>query len=319
MTDDSDLETRLRRHLAAEADELPFLLDPEMVRPRLRKRRRRWLPLAFVPAAAALILAVTVGPALLTDPGQPDPGRGGDWGPLAVVPSTGGDQALSTGVLRITDRCVVLETAGGDSELLVWPADRTRWEAADASIFFSDLAGREVKVADGVEVVFSGGGDATAESGVSGDAWVASTDWVAAPDTSCPKETRWYVGEIVSAAPLRLGLPPGTFVSDRPFDGVCLALTIRTPTAATHASQWWNAGASGDCRTRTSDISTTLADFSDAPAMTVSIPLMDGGTQDIRLRFTGMFDDEIRFARSGEFEVSFKRSDEVAPTFAPLP
>ncbi len=49
-------------------------------------------------------MAVLIGGALLAEPGVP-----AEWGPLAVMPSTGGDQALSTGVLRISDRCVLLE------------------------------------------------------------------------------------------------------------------------------------------------------------------------------------------------------------------
>jgi hypothetical protein len=305
MTGDRDVEARLRRHLAAEAEELPFLLDAEMMRPRLSKRRRRWVPLALVPVAAALVIAIAVGEALETDRGRTDPGGQSDpggpveWGPLAVAPSTGGAEALNSGVLRITDRCVVLETAGGEPELLVWPADRTRWDAADKSIGFSEPGGRQVTLANGLEVSFSGGGDGTAESGVSGAEWASSVDWVAAPDAACPMEIRWYVGEVVSAVPVGLELPTGTFVSEQPFDGICVALTIRTPDALTHATQWWGVGASGDCRTRTSDIVTTLADFSEAPAMTVGIPLMGGGTHDIRLRLTGIFDDEIRFARSG--------------------
>lgn len=319
MSGDRDLEARIRRHLAAEAKELPFLLDAEMVRSRLGRPRWRWLPLAVVPAAAGLILAIAVGQALVTDPGQADPGGPVDWGPLAVVPATGGDEALNTGVLRITDRCAVLETAGGQPELLVWPAERTRWTAADKSIGFSGFDGRQVTLADGMEVSFSGGGDSTAESGISGTEWAASTDWVAAPDASCPMEIRWYVGEVVSAHPVGLELPTGTFVSEQPFDGICLALTVRTPEALTHATQWWDAGASGDCRTRSSDIATTVADFRELPGMTVRIPLIEGGTHDIRLRFTGIFDDEIRFARADEHEVSFNRSEVVAPTFAPLP
>lgn len=39
-----------------------------------------------------------------------------------------------------------------------------------------------------------GSGDSTAESGLSGDAWVASIPWVVPPDTSCPQNRRWGVG-----------------------------------------------------------------------------------------------------------------------------
>jgi len=81
-------------------------------------------------------------------------------------------------------------------------------------------------------------------------------------------------------------------------------------------TQWWGAGASGDCRTRSSDIATTRADFSQLPGMTVCIPLTQGGMHDIRLRFTGIFADEIRFARN-EHEALLNRTEVVAPTFAP--
>lgn len=319
MTPDHDLEARLRRHLAAEAEELPLVLDAGMLRARLDRRRRPWLPLALVPLVAVLALVVIIGQGLLAGLGRTPSGDPVKWGPLAVVSSTGGDQALNAGVLRIIERCVFLETAGGESELLVWPADRTRWNAADESIGFSNLDGRQFTLADGAAVSFGGGGDSTAEGGVSGAEWAAWVDWVAAPDASCPMEIRWYVGEVVSADPVGLELPIGTFVAERPYDGICLAVTVRSPDERTHAIQWWDAGASGDCRSRTSDIVTTLADFSEPPAMTVGISLMDGGTHEIQLRLTGIFGDELRFARSGEHEVSFKRVEAVTPTFAPVP
>lgn len=56
---------------------------------------------------------------------------------------------------------------------------------------------------------------------------------------------------------------------------------------------------------------------SELPGMTVRIPLIERGTHDIRMRFTGILADEIRFARADEHEVSFNRTEVVAPTFAP--
>lgn len=198
MTGDRDLEARLRRHLATEADELPSLPDAEVIRRRLAERPRRLLPLALVPAAAAVVLAVVIGQSLLGGLGRTQPGGPVNWGPLAVVPSTGGDEALNTGVLQITDTCVVLETAGGEWELLVWPADRAHWDATNASIAFTNFDNSEFKLRDGERVSFAGGGDSTVESGVSGAEWAAATEWVAAPDPSCPMEIRWYVGEVVA-------------------------------------------------------------------------------------------------------------------------
>ena len=316
MSDDREFEGRLRRHLTDEADELPLLVEVETVRRHLTGRRRwRWLPLLLAPATAAVVLAVLIGGALLAEPGGP-----AEWGPLAVMPSTGGDQALSTGVLRISDRCVLLEGGDGESELLVWPAGRTRWDHVRDSIAFTNSDGTWFSLRDGEVLNVGGGGENTVESGVSGVEWAESADWVAAPDPACPLESRWYVGEIVAAPPdHRVELPTGTFVSVRPFDGICLALTIETPNDAIIETRWWDAGASGDCQTRTSDIVTTSADFTEPPALNVSIPMTDGGAKELSLRFTGPYRSGIKFARNGEQEVGFGRVDDVAPIFDPVP
>ena len=316
MSDGGEFEGRLRRHLTDEADELPFLVEAETVRRHLAGRPRwRWLPILLAPATAALVLAVLIGGALLAEPGGP-----AEWGPLAVMRSTGGDQALSTGVLRISDRCVLLEGGDGESELLVWPAGRTRWDPDRDSIAFTNSDGTRFSLRDGEVLNVGGGGDSTAESGVSGAEWAESVDWVAAPDPACPMESRWYVGEIVAAPPdHRVELPIGSFVSVRPFDGICLALTIETPNDANIKTRWWNAGASGDCQTRTSDIVTTSADFTEPPALNVSIPTTDGGAKEFSLRFTGTYRSGLKFARNGEDEVGFGRVEVVAPTFDPVP
>jgi hypothetical protein len=198
MTNDRNLETLVRRHLSDEADDLPFLLDGAAVRRRLTEHRRaRWRLLALLPVSAVIVLAVLVGWALMVDSDVGEPGGPGIWGPLAVVPSAGGQDALNTGTLRITQTCVFLETAGGESELLVWPADRTRWDASAGTVGFTNSDGTEVNLRDGELVTFGGGGDSTVEGGVSGEEWVARTEWVARPDGSCPMEIRWYVNEVV--------------------------------------------------------------------------------------------------------------------------
>lgn len=201
MNGDPDLEARLRRHLAAEADELPFLLEAGAVEARLGAQSRRWHRL-LLPAAAVVVLAVVIGQAWTAGSGRGDLGGSGGWGPLAVMEMSGGMDALTTGVLRITDRCVTLETAGGESELLVWPADRTRWDQATRTIHFTNPpAGPDFVLRDGQSVSFGGGGDSAAEGGGSSAEWAASVDWVAAPDPACPMDIRWYVSAVSAQGP----------------------------------------------------------------------------------------------------------------------
>jgi len=199
MTGDRDVEAQLRRHLAAEADDLPFLLDADIVRQRVAEPRRQpWRFLMLMPVAAAVLVAAIVGQALLTEGDGTGQGGPDDWGPLAVMQASGGADALNMGTLRITAACVLLETAGGESELLVWPADRTRWDDASASVVFSLSDGSETTLRNGQLVSLGGGGDSTREGGVSADEWAASIAWVAPPDSSCPMETRWFVSAVVS-------------------------------------------------------------------------------------------------------------------------
>jgi hypothetical protein len=107
----------------------------------------------------------------------------GDWGPLSVVPASNVVmEALATGTLRITDECVVLEGAGGGIELLVWPVDRTSWDARARMITLRNLDGRTSTFRDGDQVQLGGGGG------------VRATDWIAPPAPSCPIDY-WYVGE----------------------------------------------------------------------------------------------------------------------------
>ena len=119
--------------------------------------------------------------------------------------------------------------------------------------------------------------------------------------------------------PDRISLPVGAFQAVRPFDRTCLVITVTDPGETPISALWWDAGASGDCSTRTSDVVSSLAHLIEVPLMRVDIPLMDGGVHELTLRLTGITDDEIRFARAGEMEVPFRRVDEVAPTFAPVP
>jgi hypothetical protein len=150
------------------------------------------------------------------------------WGPLAVVPPS--DlvmEARAVGTLHITDTCVFLEEAGDELVLLVWPADRTTWHAATQTITLADLDGSTVTLRDGDRVALGGGGDSEAESGVSGEEWVSRTEWVAPPASSCPLDSRWFVGEMAS-----LVEPSGSAVvqlptwPEKPVSGLCPAALL---------------------------------------------------------------------------------------------
>ena len=112
-----------------------------------------------------------------------------------VPPESGMDTARTEGALRITDTCVFLAETGSPV-LLVWPADRTRWNAAARTITFVNFDGSTVTVGDGTRVVVGGGGDSNDESGTTSEAWLARTRWMARPDASCPLDSRWFVGEL---------------------------------------------------------------------------------------------------------------------------
>lgn len=129
-------------------------------------------------------------------PATPSNGSGGKWGPLAVVPpQEGADTARTEGTLRITDACVFLDTPGGPS-LLVWPADRTIWDAQASTITFANFDGSMVSAGDGTAVVLGGSGDSSEESGTTSQEWRARTPWVAPPAASCPVESWWWVGAL---------------------------------------------------------------------------------------------------------------------------
>lgn len=85
----------------------------------------------------------------------------------------------------------------GDDVLLVWPADRTTWNARARTVTFENFDGTTVTVGDGDEVEMGGGGTSVDEGGLPGAEWLASIEWVAPPDPSCVTDTRWGVGDIL--------------------------------------------------------------------------------------------------------------------------
>lgn len=120
------------------------------------------------------------------------------WGPLVVVDFDSGAAALSAGTVGITDRCVFLTEPGNVPSVLVWYDRRTRWQVTAHEVVLENRDGTEATIRDGDQVTLSGGGSSDAEGGASGEQWVASIDWVARPDPSCPTASRWFVNEVLS-------------------------------------------------------------------------------------------------------------------------
>lgn len=159
----------------------------------LSTRRRR---AALVLGAVVLLGACGGGEA---PSGPPTTGGEGAWGPLAVIPpAEASGEALIEGTLRVTPECVLLDERGEDV-LLIWPADRTRWNAPSRTISFTTGEGRTVTLSDGDPVAFGGGGSGVEEGGRPPAEFLAATEWVAEPRASCVTDTRWFIDEVVEA------------------------------------------------------------------------------------------------------------------------
>lgn len=139
--------------------------------------------------SAALSSDAPTAPA--SDPNQPL-----EWGPLAIVPPQSGmDTTATQGTLRITDTCVFLEGPTGPT-VLYWPSDQTRWDPKMRAIRFDNGDGEVVSAQDGATVSLGGSGSSAAGGGPSAEEWVGSWSWVVPPDSSCPLDQRWLVGQI---------------------------------------------------------------------------------------------------------------------------
>ena len=99
-------------------------------------------------------------------------------------------------MLVIGDGCVILDERGDDA-LLVWPSDRTSWNAETGDVTFESTSGEIVELVDGDTVSFGGGGTSEQEGGLPPDEFLASIDWVSEPAISCVTDTRWFVGDYV--------------------------------------------------------------------------------------------------------------------------
>lgn len=125
--------------------------------------------------------------------------RSPEWGPLAVVKSTGGgDDALIMGAVRITDACAFLED-GGKRTLIVWPDSRTSWLSPRNAIEFVSGSGVQVVIEHQDPVTFSGGGSSKSEGGIARGEFLESTDWVARPPSECVVGSRWFIADVVES------------------------------------------------------------------------------------------------------------------------
>jgi len=120
---------------------------------------------------------------------QPPPA---DWGPLAVVKTQEQPAARGTGTLRITERCVAIIGSDGRGMLLVWPADRVAWVAADHAVRFRNLDGTVHVLRDGAAVVLQGGGGA-----IGADALERRFEWVALPDPACSFPEYFLIANVI--------------------------------------------------------------------------------------------------------------------------
>lgn len=126
--------------------------------------------------------------------GQDDPSSTSP-GPLALAENVGGPEALTSGTLRVTNECVLLNEQG-DEALLVWPADRTSWDPESGRIRFELDDARRVELADGDAVTLGGGGASVTESGRPAEELISDIEWVAEPAASCIRDAIWSVGNV---------------------------------------------------------------------------------------------------------------------------
>ena len=84
---------------------------------------------------------------------------GGDaaqWGPLAVIsPQGGGAEARTEGTVSLTGSCSTVDGPEGEMTLL-WPEDRTSWDAEARAVEFVTGEDETVDVRDGDRVVLTG-------------------------------------------------------------------------------------------------------------------------------------------------------------------
>ena len=127
-------------------------------------------------------------------PVEASPSPMSTWGPLAVLPPTDGmDTLRAEGTLRITDRCVFLETTYLGRLFMFWHVDQVTWSEESQAITFKNADGSVVTVRDGDHLVVGGSGGST-DYGLSGEEFLTGIEAVAPPASSCTLDPWWSVG-----------------------------------------------------------------------------------------------------------------------------
>ena len=115
------------------------------------------------------------------------------WGPLAVRRGEGSPaEARIEGDLIVGSRCVFLDT-GGDRFLLIWPEEKTAWDADAHEVIFGEPSSGRLRLGNGHHVAFSGGGWALGDqdSPPPGEALLAPID------PSCSAGQGWFIGDLI--------------------------------------------------------------------------------------------------------------------------
>ena len=104
----------------------------------------------------AIGVGVLAAMCLLTGCGDADQPADAGTGPLTLIETDSSMEALTYGMIEITDECVWLVN-GPSRSALIWPSDRTTWDPK-GQIVFTTGDGTTTTLTDGDEVRLSGGG-----------------------------------------------------------------------------------------------------------------------------------------------------------------
>ena len=117
-----------------------------------------------------------------------------DFGPLAVLHTTGGLQARGgTGPVHIGNDCVTVTVENGDDLLLIWHQHEEGWEVGwnedEREIAFSAPGEPPVTIRDG-DIITVGGASLVGDVPVERE-----RDWLATPHESCTSK-QWVVSSV---------------------------------------------------------------------------------------------------------------------------